>query len=36
MYDFHDSTDTLKFSTEKWAINKTFSFFIEFDFNGTW
>ena len=22
MYDFHDSTDTLKFWTEKWAINK--------------
>ena len=24
MYDFHDSTDTLKFWTEKRAINKTF------------
>ena len=22
MYDFHNSTDTLKFWTEKWAINK--------------
>ena len=22
MYDFHDSTDTLKFWTEEWAINK--------------
>ena len=30
MYDFHDSTDTLKFCTEKWAINKTFLFFIRF------
>ena len=28
MYDFHDSTDTLKFWTEKRAINKTFLFFI--------
>ena len=28
MYNFHDSTDTLKFWTEKWAINKTFLFFI--------
>ena len=27
MYDFHDSTDTLKFWTEKQAINKTFLFF---------
>ena len=27
MYDFHDSTDTLKFRTEKWAINKTFFVF---------
>ena len=26
MYDFHNSTDTLKFWTEKWAINKTFVF----------
>ena len=26
MYEFHDSTDTLKFWTEKWAINKTFFF----------
>ena len=24
MYDFHNSTDTLKFWTEKQAINKTF------------
>ena len=30
MYDFHDSTDALKFWTEKWAINKTFLFFIWF------
>ena len=28
MYDFHNSTDTLKFWTEKWAINKTFSFIL--------
>ena len=27
MYDFHDSTDTLKFWTEKRAINKTFFVF---------
>ena len=27
MYDFHNSSDTLKFSTERWAINKTFLFF---------
>ena len=27
MYDFHDSTDTLKFFTEKWAINKPFFVF---------
>ena len=27
MYDFYDSTDTLKFWTEKRAINKTFLFF---------
>ena len=27
MYDFHNSTDTLKFWTEKWAINKTFFVF---------
>ena len=26
MYDFYNSTDTLKFWTEKWAINKTFVF----------
>ena len=26
MYDFHNSTDTLKFRTEKWAINKSFVF----------
>ena len=29
MYDFHDSTDILKFWAEKWAINKTFLFFIK-------
>ena len=28
MYDFHDSTDALKFWTEKWAINKTFFVFL--------
>ena len=28
MYDFHNSTDSLKFWTEKRAINKTFLFFI--------
>ena len=33
MYDFHNSTDTLKFWTEKWAINKTFLFFISFWWN---
>ena len=27
MYDFHNSTDTLNFWTEKWAINKTFFVF---------
>ena len=27
MYDFHDSTDTLKFWTEKRAINKRFFVF---------
>ena len=27
MYDFYDSTDALKFLTEKQAINKTFLFF---------
>ena len=27
MYDFHNSTDTLKFWTEKQAINKTFFIF---------
>ena len=27
MYDFHNSTDTLKFWTEKQAINKTFFVF---------
>ena len=31
MYDFHDYTDTLKFWTEKWAINKTFLFLSDFD-----
>ena len=30
MYDFHNSTDTLKFWTEKRAVNKTFLFFIWF------
>ena len=25
MYDFHDSTDTLKFWTEKWAISSDFN-----------
>ena len=30
MYDFHDSTNALKFWTEKQAINKTFLFFIWF------
>ena len=33
MYDFHNSTDTLKFWTEKWTINKTFLFFIWFWWN---
>ena len=33
MYDFHNSTDTLKFWTEKWAINKTFLFFIQLWWN---
>ena len=33
MYDFHNSTDTLKFSTDKRAINKTFLFFIRFSWN---
>ena len=32
MYDFNDSTDTLKFWTEKWAINKTFLFFIHHNY----
>ena len=27
VYDFYNSTDTLKFWTEKWAINKTFFVF---------
>ena len=31
MYDFHDSTDTLKFWTEKRAINKVFLFSSDFD-----
>ena len=35
MYDFHDSTDTLKFWTEKRAINKTF-FCFSSDFDETW
>ena len=30
MYDYHDSTDALKFGTEKRAINKSFLFFIGF------
>ena len=33
MYNFHDSTDTLKFWTEKWSTNKTFLFFIWFLWN---
>ena len=33
MYDFHDSTDTLEFSTEKQAIDKTFLFLIRFWWN---
>ena len=33
MYDFHNSTDTLKFWTETWAFNKTFMFFIRFWWN---
>ena len=33
MYDFHNSTDTLKFWTEKRTINKTFLFFIWFWWN---
>ena len=34
LYDFHNSTDNLKFWTEKWAINKTFFlFFIWFWWN---
>ena len=33
MYDFHNSTDALKFWTEKRAINKTFLFFIWFWWN---
>ena len=28
MYDFHNSTDTLKFRTEKWAINIFFVFHL--------
>ena len=31
MYDFHNSTDTLKIWTEKRAINKTFLFLSDFD-----
>ena len=31
MYDFHESTDTLKFWAEKEAINKTFLFSSDFD-----
>ena len=33
MYDFHNSTDTLKFWTEKQAINKSFYLY---DFGETW
>ena len=33
MYDFHNFTDTLKFWTEKWDINKTFLVFIRFWWN---
>ena len=33
MYDFHNSTDTLKFWTEKRAINKTILLFIIFWWN---
>ena len=33
MYIFHDSTDTLKFWTEKRAINKSFCFSSDFDKN---
>ena len=33
LYDFHNSTDTLKFWTEKRAINKTFLLFILFWYN---
>ena len=33
MYDFHDSTDTLKFWTEKRAINKKQLYFIQFWWN---
>ena len=33
MYDFHNSTDTLKFWTEKRSINKTFLFFTRFCWN---
>ena len=33
VYDFHNSTDTLKFWTEKRAINKTFLYFIWFWWN---
>ena len=35
MYDFHNSTDTLKFWTEKQAIYKTFYCFSS-DFDETW
>ena len=35
MYDFHSSTDTWKFWTEKWAISKTFLDFSS-DFDETW
>ena len=34
MYDFHDSTDTLKFWTEKRAINKSFFGLDFFKFSG--
>ena len=35
MYNFHYSTDTLKFVTEKWAIYETF-FYFSSDFNENW
>ena len=35
MYDFHNSTDTLKFWTEKWAILGK-NFWFSSDFDETW